>query len=298
MTQQFAFMAHRLQFPASPGDIQDMLYSEITGFLSTNGISCRSVTAGRKEFILAESTHAGSHRGIFILPAATRACTYREAEEEYLERKEAKEQLAGDGGWPVVTIAEDRWRRPGTLYRERLLSHLGLFRPVAARNCEVRRTGKDIAGTFLQNSHSYGMSSCRYCYAIYGKGETVPAGVATFSNARRWIKGGREIRSYEWVRYASSPGTRVIGGMGKLLSRFINDVRPDDIMSYADLEWSDGRAYRTLGFAEEGMKAPVLFGINREDWSRHPVSSQPVPGHGLYFMNDGSLKFRLKLTWY
>ena len=60
--------------------------------------------------------------------------------------------------------------------------------------------------------------------------------VATFSNARKWIKDGKEIRSYEWTRYASEPELRVSGGMGKLLKAFIKEVQPDDIMSYADLE--------------------------------------------------------------
>ena len=60
--------------------------------------------------------------------------------------------------------------------------------------------------------------------------------------------------------------------MGKLLKAFIEEVRPDDVMSYADASWSDGDVYRKLGFTEEGTK---IF-----------------PGGGK------SLKFRLKLTEY
>jgi len=42
--------------------------------------------------------------------------------------------------------------------------------------------------------------------------------------------------------------------MGKLLQAFIEDVHPDDIMTYADLSWPDGGdAYRTLGFIEEAV---------------------------------------------
>jgi hypothetical protein len=58
--------------------------------------------------------------------------------------------------------------------------------------------------------------------------------------------------------------------MGKLLKAFIDEMHPDDIMSYADASWSNGDAYRKLGFTEE------------------PPKTFP----------DGkvSLKFRLKLT--
>jgi len=55
-------------------------------------------------------------------------------------------------------------------------------------------------------------------------------------------------RSCEWVRYACLPGIRVVGGMGRFLDVFVEKVRPDDVMSYADASWSEGESYRTLGF--------------------------------------------------
>ena len=94
--------------------------------------------------------------------------------------------------------------------------------------------------------------------------------VATFSNARKWQKGEKTIRSYEWTRYASLPGVRINGGMGKMLKAFVDDVNPDDVMSYADLEWSEGAVYEQLGFKLEGVKDPVLFCVDGQ-WRRSPV---------------------------
>ena len=179
------------------------------------------------------------------------------------------------------------------------------FVSVFARNCEVRRLEKPIAEAFLDANHRYGSAKCRYCYGIFLrrlsgnemkrwglKGEKMPGNsgypavgsllaVGTFSNARKWMKGGREIRSYEWVRYASlqgipqpdgsTKGLRVAGGMGKILQTFIADVKPDDIMTYAIAEWSEGDVYRKLGFKEEGIKT---------------------------FGPSTSIKFRMKLTGY
>ena len=149
--------------------------------------------------------------------------------------------------------------------------------------------------------------------------------VATFSNARRWVKEGKEIRSYEWTRYASLPDLRVSGGMGKMLKAFIKEVRPDDIMSYADLEWSEGEVYERLGFEAETRKEPVTFTIDPQTWERKAIRRSPVkPGMteekprltegmlrmaegdnvipdqigDLFFRNFGSRKFRLKLTDY
>ena len=148
--------------------------------------------------------------------------------------------------------------------------------------------------------------------------------VATFSNARKWIKDGKEIRSYEWTRYASLPDLRVSGGMGKLLKAFIKEVQPDDIMSYADLEWSEGEVYERLGFKAEMQKEAVAFAIDPQSWERMAIGRSldklgmtdnklgmtkegsemtkgnviPGPTGNLFFQNFGSRKYRLKLTEY
>ena len=176
-----------------------------------------------------------------------------------------------------VFIVEDRWRSQGEQVMARLLAHCRRFAQVYARNCEVRRIDKPTAAAFLARTHSYGDAACRYRYGLYvrrltgeknsaaiGSAETLVA-VGEFSSART-MKDGR--RSYEWVRYASEPGVRVVGGMGKVLQKFVDEVHPDDVMTYADLEWSDGGAYRALGFEPEGLKAPVTFAIDTRTWTR------------------------------
>ena len=176
-----------------------------------------------------------------------------------------------------VFIVEDRWRSQGEQVKARLLAHCRRFAQVYARNCEVRRIDKPTAAAFLARTHSYGDAACRYRYGLYvrrltgeknsaaiGSAETLVA-VGEFSSART-MKDGR--RSYEWVRYASEPGVRVVGGMGKVLQKFVDEVHPDDVMTYADLEWSDGGAYRALGFEPEGLKAPVTFAIDTRTWTR------------------------------
>ena len=96
--------------------------------------------------------------------------------------------------------------------------------------------------------------------------------------------------------------------MGKLLKAFIKEVQPDDIMSYADLEWSEGKVYEALGFSEEQPKDPVSFEIDPETWERRAIMRcQPEQGTPqveqdtagkLNYTNFGSRKLRLKLTDY
>lgn len=151
---------------------------------------------------------------------------------------------------------------------------------IYARNCEVRRLDKPAASNFFDLYHRLGSTGCRYRYGLFvkrstGAGEArLPAGTlvaaAGFSNARRWLKDGVIVSSYEWIRYASLRGVRVVGGMGKLLDAFVEEVHPSDVMTYADLSWPDGGAvYRRLGFKQEctverggamNMKFRKIFG--------------------------------------
>jgi len=168
------------------------------------------------------------------------------------------------------------------------MSYPATFDRIFARNCEVRHIDKQTAAQFLDRCHKYGDASCRHRYGLFVsrysgsenkdtfEGEhKYPIGalvaVGEFSNARKWQKGEKEIRSYEWTRYASLPETRVLGGMGRILEYFIKEVKPDDIMSYSPKEHYDGETYLKLGFTLEGEKS---------------------------FGEKTSLKYRLKLTDY
>lgn len=199
---------------------------------------------------------------------------------------------------PVIILPQDRWMSSGGMTRARLLAHLNTFTSVFARFCEVRRIDKPAAAAFLSDCHSYGDASCRYRYGLFLKRDyKLPKGtmvaVSEFSAPRRWNKDGVIVSSYEWVRYASLPDVRVVGGMGKVLKAFIKEVQPDDIMTYADLEWSDGRAYRELGFEAEGERGSVDFTVDPVNWYRFPLRGEGASG--LYYRNFGSIKYRLKL---
>lgn len=299
----------------------EVFRNSITEFLSDKGFCCTDVTSedmdigkGMRILLARHPERTGSGRIILLSPVA-------ETCEEATEISDAiwkaiSEMRKSDERQPVI-ITEDRWNSDRTITGDRLLAHLEDFFPVYARNCEARRIDKAMAAEFLSHTHSYGDASCRYRYGLFLKrhtghiaeqvsstgcgikpGDMIAA--ATFSNARKWHKGDKVIRSYEWTRYASLPGIRVIGGMGKLLDLFIEDVSPDDIMSYADLEWSEGNAYAQLGFIMEGYKEPVCFKVDTETWKRSAISGNDAgkQDRERFFTNFGSAKFRLKLTEY
>ena len=331
----------------------ERLTEEITGFLKDAGFEC-SVQIRHGLEVVCTVTLDGHHDRV-ILPIEIEALSPEQAASQAENALESIRMINSyDGEYPLI-ITRDRWERQREMMQKRLLAHLEVFLPIYARNCEVRKIDKVTAREFLEKNHSYGYAACRYCYGLFFKRHTghiaqmmegasadnerkdLPGiqkdmpesredrsgtlvAVATFSNARKWIKGDRTIRSYEWTRYASLPEVRVSGGMGRLMKTFIKEVCPDDLMSYADLEWSKGDVYRRLGFEQEGTKEPVMFVVD-DWWRRFPVKpgmTRVEPGMtrvetgmtrvetgmtrvetGMrFFRNFGSNKFRLKLTDY
>ena len=287
------------------------LTEDIIFFLENNGFECSRQIRHDMDVICTETLDGHSPR--VILPLELKATAREEAGAESEQAWQVIFCVRSSEGYPLI-ITEDRWRRQRPMMEARLLAHLEVFSQAYARNCEVRRIDKTMAQEFLSSNHSYGYAACRYRYGLFLKRHTGHIAeelnmkgaitekliaVATFSNARKWIKDGKEIRSYEWTRYASLPDMRISGGMGKLLKAFIKEIQPDDIMSYADLEWSEGDVYRTLGFSREDSKEAVEFTVNPQTWERKAIRPGTTTPEGcLYFKNFGSSKFRLKLTDY
>ena len=180
---------------------------------------------------------------------------------------------AAISGWTAADrmfLYEDRWRNSGPAVRAMMRVRMGQGLRVFARNCEVRAVTPEAAASFLQRNHVYGSARARYRLGLFRIRSTGNAeagmdqtpgmvAVATFSDGRRREDG---TVSYEWVRYASVQGVRVVGGMGRLLDAFVatvGDGTPMDVMTYADLEWYDGRSSLRLGFKPCGDRAAVWF---------------------------------------
>ena len=288
----------------------------VTDFLEDKGFHCKNETHSGIEVLKVKSADFKVRRSLVLLGISAYD-SIQAAHMSYKWEKLIRELKKHENQSPII-ITEDIWNRKREMSEGRLLAHLEIFFPIYARNCEVRKIDKAVAGDFLARTHTYGDASCRHRYGLYlkrhtghiaassdssGAGTVEPStlvAVATFSNARKWVKGDRTIRSYEWTRYASLPGIRVNGGMGKLLKAFIKDIRPDDIMSYADLEWSEGKVYEYLGFILEGNKEPVDFIIDPSTWERRAYR-EPLPASQpgcRFFRNFGSAKYRLKLIFY
>ena len=151
-------------------------------------------------------------------------------------------------GIQLITIWEDWIRLKPTILKSLILSKLGIYeRKIYARKCIVKKINSKQSSPFLNQNHIQGNTSSEIKYGLFYEDELVS--VMTFGH-KKYCSGNKNKNENEWElsRFCSLLNSCVIGAAGKLLKQFINDVKPESIVSFASNDISDGGLYKTLGF--------------------------------------------------
>lgn len=168
-----------------------------------------------------------------------------------------KTKLCNDKGVKLIQIFEDEIINKPIIVESRVKNILGITdNKIYARNCNVKVIDNKIKKQFLIDNHIDGDSLSKYNYGLYYNDELVS--VSTFGN--RKISGKSH---FELIRFANKTNTNVVGGFSKLLKHFINEVKPNELITYADIRWSgmnsNDNVYIKNGFIFEGYTKPNYF---------------------------------------
>ena len=205
-------------------------------------------------------------------------------------------------GERIIHLWEDVWLNQKDLVQSRILAMIGKFKRINARHCVVERIDKKISDRFLNVNHLQGSVNAKFKHGLFLKPQYVEKYLSIISQEKQLIavaifSGGRLMkygerigqRSYELIRFASLRGYSVMGGIDKLLKAFSEEHNPDDIMSYADRDWSDGRSYEILGFERIENIEPQTFLLDNQIFKRHSVKENVE--NCIEIFNAGSIKF-------
>jgi len=205
-----------------------------------------------------------------LLPAHNLAVEYHglryhstlfQPDKDYHRRKLDECRRLGIG---LIQVWEDEWRDNRPVLESLLLQRLGLGGPsLHARKCEVREI-PDYATvrSFLEAHHVQGSNSSSVYLGLYHARELVM--VMTLGKNRA-LRGDSD--TWELTRMASS--RRVVGGAGRLFSRFLSEYDPEAVVSYSDNEKFEGGVYPALGFALVGESGPD-YKTTRDFRTRRP----------------------------
>lgn len=177
-----------------------------------------------------------------------------------------KTEICESKGIHLIHVMEYQWSLNSDLIKSKIKSLLGIYtQTIYARKCIVKKIDYKTAQEFLILNHSQGEVASSYNYGLFYQDSLI--GVMTFGKPRF-------NKQYEWelLRFCVSQGLHIPGGASKLLSAFVKEVNPKNILSYADRTWSNGKLYKALGFELIGKTKPNYVYIknnNREVLPRY-----------------------------
>jgi len=149
-------------------------------------------------------------------------------------------------GIQLVNLWEDVWCNRPTQVLNRIQSLAGRNHRIHGRKTTVITLNKEQADHFLSAFHIQGPAMARFKLGLIHENELVA--VATFSGTRLMRQHTEGYRSAELIRFATKAGYTVTGGLTKLIKHFTTLVNTNDIMTYADRDWSTGKGYESVGF--------------------------------------------------
>lgn len=156
-------------------------------------------------------------------------------------------------GISLITLFEDEWVKSKDKVKTHLLHRIGAGFRVGARETSVVHIPWGEAKDFLDEFHMQGAGKPgSVCYALKNGGNIVA--VAVWGNDR-FSKSERT----ELYRFCSRANYQVVGGLSRLVAAYRKDYPSKGLVTYADLRWGTGNAYKSAGFTADGVTAPGYF---------------------------------------
>ncbi|RZL38468.1 MAG: hypothetical protein EOP00_28500, partial [Pedobacter sp.] len=160
-------------------------------------------------------------------------------------------------GLQLVHLWEDIWLTKRLQVLSRMRSFLDLNDRVHGRKTKINSVSVAESKSFLEENHLQGYVNAKFNYGLF-VGDQIVA-LASFSGARPMKSKGENYKSAELVRFASKAGVTVVGGLGKLIKHFLEQHPMQDLMTYADRDWSLGKGYDKMGFQLSQSVTPIFF---------------------------------------
>lgn len=172
--------------------------------------------------------------------------------DKFVENDKQKLKLlkCRDKGIKLINVYSDDWLYKTEQVKHRLESLFGKSKTVYARKCTIKEVQVKESSEFLDKYHLRGSCGSTFKYGLYLKDELLA--VMTFGINRF---GDKKENTYELIRYASK--VNVVGGCGKLFQYFIRTHNPDEVVSFADLEYGYGDVYPKIGFTFDKLTDPA-----------------------------------------
>src|SRR5574343_378130 len=171
-----------------------------------------------------------------------------------------KLKVCNSKGIDLIQIWEDDWTYKQNIIKSLIKNKLGLSEKIWARKCVVKEiVNNTVVKNFLNNNHLQGYCNSKIKLGLYYNDELVS--IMTFGKLRKPKNSKGEDFDYEMIRFCNKLDLNIIGGVSKLFTYFIKKYKFNDIISYADKSYFNGKVYEKLGFTKISDGSPSYYYI-------------------------------------
>jgi len=168
------------------------------------------------------------------------------------QKHSIKNQICQTNNINLITVFENEWILKKDIVKSIILAKLNkLENRKYARKCSLVKLTKDEKKQFYIQNHIQGNCQSFLDYGLKIDNEIY----AAMSFSHRKINANNQV---ELVRYCCKLNTSVVGGFSKLFKHCISQIN-EDIISYCDLRYSDGKSYLKNGFKLIRTSKPNFF---------------------------------------
>jgi hypothetical protein len=164
-----------------------------------------------------------------------------------------------------------------------------------ARKCVIKNIDFEKTKEFLNDNHIQGQCISPIRLGLFFKDELVS--IMTFSK-KRMVLGDKNMEEpgiYEMTRFCSKKYTIVRGAASKLFNHFINNFGVKKVISYANMDISNGGLYKNLNFIYISYSSNYWWAIrdkkyHRSNFMKHMISGDKTKSEKELMLEKGYYK--------
>jgi len=177
-------------------------------------------------------------------------------------------------GIQLIHIFSHQWILKQDIVKSILSSKLNKNTRIYARKCIIKLVSAKDKKDFLDRTHLQGNCNTSINIGLYY--DDILVSMICFNKSRF-------DKNYDWelTRYSSELFTTITGGFSKMLSHFIKNYAPKNILSYADRCFSIGDLYTKNGFKLINATKPNYYYFknalniyNRQVFQKHKLKDR------------------------
>ena len=157
----------------------------------------------------------------------------------------------------LIQIFSDEWKLKRELIENKLLHILNKSNAtkIHARKCIIKEVSPREKSDFLKRNHIQGDDTSSIKIGAFYNDLLIA--IMTFGNSRIAL-GNKSSDTYELYRFCIDSNYISRGIANRLLKYFITNYSPSEIISYADVRWTDknNNLYLNLGFELQSISPP------------------------------------------